>query len=137
MTAASAALAYEQAAALRDKLKALQWLHDHLQRLRDARQQGSFIYPVLGHDGRHLWYLIHGGSAVTALPAPGDRAGWHRAAEAIQSVFQRGRFPAGGEPAAVAEEVLLVAGWFRRHPAERARTLEPAAVLAACEREGS
>jgi hypothetical protein len=28
--------------------------------------------------------------------------------------------------------VLLVAGWFRRHPAERERVLEPEAALARC-----
>jgi excinuclease ABC subunit C len=61
MEAASVALAFERAAALRDKLETLHWLHVHLARLRVARERYSFVYPVAGEDGEDRWYLIHRG----------------------------------------------------------------------------
>src|SRR5262249_24742729 len=61
MTAASAALAFEQAGALRDKLDVLSWLHERLDRLRRVRAEQSFIYPVAGHEGQDVWYLIQHG----------------------------------------------------------------------------
>src|SRR5205085_2560216 len=51
MAAAAAALAFERAAALRDRLQSLQWLHEHLERLRRLRAGQSFIYPVGGPEG--------------------------------------------------------------------------------------
>ena len=61
MTDAAAAQAFERAAALRDKRAALQWLSDHLERLRQARDRHSFAYPLPGRDGREWWYLIRRG----------------------------------------------------------------------------
>src|SRR5439155_26193745 len=70
MTAASAALAFERAAALRDQLEVLRWLHHRVQRLRRVRELQSFIYPVPGVEGPDVWYLIHRGRVAAALPAP-------------------------------------------------------------------
>jgi excinuclease ABC subunit C len=132
MAAASAALQFERAAALRDKLEALRWLRDRLARLRLAREQHSFVYPVPGDGGRDIWYLVHHGRVRRALPAPADRAGRREAATAVEAVYfaegARGRLLAAEE----VDGVLLVAGWFRRHPAERERTLVPETALALC-----
>src|SRR5262249_20032978 len=70
MNAASAGLAFERAAALRDKLESLNWLSDQLQLLRRARAENSFVYPVAGVDGKGLWYLIHGGRTVAVVLPP-------------------------------------------------------------------
>src|SRR5262249_2166317 len=70
MTVASATLQDERAAALRDRLDVLRWLHDRLGFLRRAREQQSFVYPVPGHDGSETWYLIHHGQVKAVLPAP-------------------------------------------------------------------
>jgi excinuclease ABC subunit C len=132
MAAASQALLFERAAALRDKLETLRWLRDHLQRLRQARDGQSFVYPVSAAGGRDLWYLIHHGRVDRALPAPTDAAGQRDAAAAIEALYgtdqARGRLLAADQ----VDGVLLVAGWFRRHPEEHERTLEPAAALAQC-----
>jgi excinuclease ABC subunit C len=136
MLAASAALEFERAAALRDKLDALRWLHGHLERLRAAREQHSFVYPVAGERGRDLWYLIHHGRVAAALPMPRDPPSRGAAAAAIEQVYQatdaRMRLLAADE----VDGVLLVAGWFRRHAEERRRTMAPRDALAECRRHG-
>lgn len=120
MAAASAALAFERAAALRDKHTALHWLHEHLARLRHARERHTFIYPVTGHDGRELWYLVRRGWVATVLPAPADAR--HAA---VERVFDAPQSWTGATPAEEIDGVLLVAAWFKRHPEERAKTRGP------------
>jgi excinuclease ABC subunit C len=134
MLAASDALAFEGAAALRDKLEVLRWLSQHLERLREA-QRHSFVYPVAGHAGGAVWYLIHQGRVRFALPAPGDRAGRDRAAEILRTLYHAPT-PAGPAGMGEIDGVLLVLGWFRRYPRERRRTLEPERALARLRRKG-
>jgi excinuclease ABC subunit C len=132
MNAAAEALAYERAGALRDKRAALQWLWHQLERLRAARARHTFVYPVEGTEGSSWWYLIRQGRVEAVVQAPADEASQRTAAAAVAAVFQTepSRLRAG--PAAEVDGVLLVAGWFRRYPEERARTLTPAEALACC-----
>ncbi len=130
MAAASAALAFERAAVLRDKLEALQWLHDHLARLRVAGRQ-SFVYPVTGHNGDERWYLIHGGRVRAALPAPVAEEERRSAVALLGEVYHGGTVP-GPLSADEIDGALLVSAWFRRHAAERTRVLTPETVLALC-----
>ena len=132
MTAAAAEQAFECAAALRDRLAPLRWLHEHLDRLRQARQQHSFVYPVAGFAGEDVWYLIHGGRVVAGLPAPRDGDSLRTAAEAIQVVYRQKNSRIADVAAEEIDGILLVAGWFKRHPGERQRTFGPAEALAAC-----
>src|SRR5262249_49410325 len=74
MHAASAATAFERAAALRDKLEVLRWLREQMDCLRRASEQPPFVYPVHGVDGRHFWYVVARGRVVAVLPAPCDEA---------------------------------------------------------------
>lgn len=131
MAAASVALEFERAAALRDKLTALHWLRAQVDRARAALERHSFVYPLRGHDGQELWYLIRRGRVVSAQPAPVDEDGRRRTALAIRAVYAA-EHGATSEPSAGFDEVFLVAGWFRRHPAEQARTLPSDAALARC-----
>src|SRR5262249_35915234 len=55
MAEAAAALAFERAGVLRDKLDVLPWLSGCLKRLREAAVQ-RFVYPVAGAGGE-VWYL--------------------------------------------------------------------------------
>jgi excinuclease ABC subunit C len=133
IAAAAAALAYERAAAVRDKLEVLLWLRKQLTRLRRLHSRPAVLYPVAGHDGQDLWYLIQHGRVTAALPAPRTAAEHRAAAQRIREVLRQdaaARFLAAEEM----EGVLLVASWFRRHAPERARLLDPAAVLRACRR---
>ena len=128
MTTAAAALEYERATILRDKHAVLSWLHGHLERLRHARERHSFIYPVTGHDGREVWYLIRRGVVAAALPAPGEGEGKRTAAE-IARVFGAAPPWTGATPAEEIDGVLLVATWFRKHAAEREKGLEPVQAM--------
>ncbi len=130
MTAASAALQFERAAALRDRLEPLRWLSEHLRQVRE-RPRPSLVYPVSGIDGSQTWYLIDRGQVCAALPAPCDGESRRLAAERIEEVFAR-KAPPGPPDLEEMDGVLLVAAWFRRYADERQRALEPAAALALC-----
>lgn len=134
MTRAASATAYERAAALRDRLASLTWLHEQLELLRRAREQHSFLYPVAGCDGQDFWYLIHGGRVVQAILAPHDPESRQLAGAALEAVFR----PSGpwSEPQSGADfdSILLVASWFRRHPEEQLRVLPAQHALASCRR---
>ena len=131
MTAASASLEFERAAALRDKLDSMTWLCEHLRRVREASRH-SFIYPVRGHDERELWYLIHGGRVCAVVPSPQDDAGRCAAAKRLEEVYQHEKTCSGPPGLGEIDGVLLVAGWLRRRQEERERILEPTAALTTC-----
>jgi excinuclease ABC subunit C len=131
MHAAAAATQFERAAALRDRWQALHWLTRHLARLREAGAH-SFVYPVTGHDRTESWYLIRRGRVVAALARPHREADCRRAAAVLGEVFAPGHVVPGPLSLAETDGVLLVASWFRRHPAEKQRALDPAPILAAC-----
>ncbi len=124
MDAASAALAFERAAALRDKREALSWLSEQLQRLQRGRADNSFVYPVAGVDGREFWYLIHGGRTVAVVLPPPEQNTSRKAGAVLDAVF-RTPGEAGPLPAHEMDGLFLITSWFRRHPEERQRVLEP------------
>jgi excinuclease ABC subunit C len=133
MRAAAERQLFERASALRDKLEPLRWLHEQLGRLRAARQRYSFIYAVRGQGGVTWWYLLRRGEVAAVLPAPRNDGGRGALADKVAAVYQadeRWSRPAASE---AIDGVLLVAAWFRRHPEELARTLQPDDVLAAYE----
>jgi excinuclease ABC subunit C len=126
MNAASAALQFERAAVLRDRLDGLRWLWRHLERLRQA-VQGSFVYPVTGHDGVLTWYLIRHGLVRAVVPLATDEARRQHALATLEEVFEAPTVP--GPPGLdEVDGVLLVAGWFARHRDERQRVIEPGAA---------
>ena len=81
-------LQFERAAALRDKLAALQWLTDHLTRLHEAARQ-SFVYAVPSADGPDLWYAIHGGRVRAGLPAPHNDETRRRVGEIMEAIYPK------------------------------------------------
>lgn len=124
MNTAAASLEYERAAVLRDRLDNLTWLFESLERIRLA-VRNSFVYPVLGHDGATRWYLVRRGLVRGVLPEPADDEARQQAREKLDEAFGGG---AAGVPGLdEVDGVLLVAGWFARHKAERERTLDAAA----------
>lgn len=131
MAVASANLAFERAAALRDKLDTLTWLSEQLRRVREASQH-AFVYPVRRHDEAEWWYLIHGGRVGAVVPSPHDAASRREAARRIQEVYGRHSKAAGPPGPGEIDGVLLVAAWFRRRKDQRHVILEPAAALDRC-----
>ena len=131
MADASANLAFERAAALRDKLDSLTWLSEQLRRVREASRH-SFVYPVRGHDEAEWWYLIHGGRVRAVAPSPGDEMSRREAARRMQEVYGRRSALSGLARPGEIDGVLLVAAWFRYRKDERRNTLDPAAALGRC-----
>jgi excinuclease ABC subunit C len=131
MTAASTNLEFERAAALRDKLDSMTWMSDHLRRVHEASRH-SFIYPVRGHDGSELWYLIHGGRVCAVVPAPYDEASKGKAATLLERVYRRKEKALGPPALEEIDGVLLVAAWFRRRVEERERLVDPATPAGLC-----
>jgi excinuclease ABC subunit C len=115
MRAASAALAFERAATLRDKLEALTWLHLRLERMRQIRGQETYVYPVGGVEGGEICYVIDRGRVIGAVPSPRSR-------DLLTKKPQRKiKDAAAPVPIRDVDQVLLVAAWFRRRPEERER----------------
>jgi excinuclease ABC subunit C len=124
MEAASESMLFERAAVLRDKLAALTWLRNQLNRIKQMRQRQSFIYPIDGVDGQQTWYFIHGGQVMAALPAPIDNESRRKAAKTAHSLAGK---PLLGEHAVPVDDLdglFLVATWFRRHDNEKSRLLD-------------
>jgi excinuclease ABC subunit C len=131
MTAASADLAFERAAALRDKLDSLTWLSERLRLVHEASRH-SFVYAVRGHDNGQTWYLIHGGRVCALVPAPADEASRCQAAKRLREVYERQPTSSGPPGPREIDGVLLVAAWFRWRKQERRKTLKPTVALNKC-----
>jgi excinuclease UvrABC nuclease subunit len=137
MRTAAAAEQFERAAMMRDRLESLRWLSDQLERLRQVCERHSFVYPVHGHDGALLWYLVHGGRVVAVTPVPDEEASSQQAAAALAAVYREKRGALSLPRPEEMDGVFLVSSWFRRHPEERGRILEPQAARMLCEGYGS
>ncbi len=131
MRAAAAAEQYELAATLRDTWKTLGELSATLRRLRDAEDRYRFVYPLRRQGGGGTtWYLIDRGRVTAATPAPRTAGAARRCQRLIETVFgTEGGVPTDRDDM---EVLLLVAGWFKQHPAELERTLDPEAAGAYC-----
>jgi excinuclease ABC subunit C len=123
MAAAAAELAFERAGALRDRREVIGWLHDRLERLRQAQDRHHLVYPVAGPDGVTWWYLIERGRVAAVIPEPRTARQHAAASERIESVYFS---PRGALRAPELDHVLLISSWFRRRPNERARCQAPA-----------
>jgi hypothetical protein len=130
MHAAAAVLNYERASAVRDKLADLTWLDDRLSLLRRARDQRSMVYPVVDPDGRGLWLLIHRGRVRAAVPEPACPASRAAALAVMRKTFAESAAAVLGDKAV--DSVLLVAAWFRRYPAEKAKLIPSDAAMSRC-----
>jgi excinuclease ABC subunit C len=115
-------LQFEYAAELRDRLEALERLQFDVSDVARAVRDLSFLYTVPGHGGEDRVYVVRRGSVRAELPAPrGARE--RKALEAqAEELFSRPEPQTLGLRAHEAQEVLLVARWFRLHPDEHAHT---------------
>jgi excinuclease ABC subunit C len=121
---ASANLEFERAAEIHARLAPLEWLLEQLGRLRFAKGEYSFVYPVRGVERRPVWYLIHGGLVVRALPAPTKRDGLD-CARTIERTFAQPPVQTGATTIQESDLLALVTGWFRNRSQELERTLAP------------
>lgn len=127
MEEASQALHFEKAAVLRNRLIHVQWLHQRVQHFHANMDRLTFQYAATGPDGSEWIYLIRRGTVRAEVPAP-TTAKARRELNALRERIFDGPDPTGADiPTHDLDEFYLVASWFRRRPAERARTTSPVA----------
>lgn len=123
MEAAAASMEFERAAALRDKLRDLEWLVDRLSMLQHARQKHSFVFEHGTWGDRPVWYVVHRGLIRAACHPPRDAAEGAAVAATLQDAFARAEPPGRPVPAGQVDSVLLVSAWFRKHASDKAGLL--------------
>lgn len=123
METASDALDFERAAFWRDKLQRLESLREQFARLRFALESLSFTYVVPGVKGDDRAYVIRRGVVRAEGPAPQNASELAALeAKAMDVPGARSQRQAQTVPGHEVDEVLLVAGWFRKHAKELERT---------------
>lgn len=125
MFACAERLEFERAASLRNRILRLTWLHERLQQFHASVDRLTFRYRAVGADGSEYEYLVRRGTVRAERLAPvaaEDIAKWEAEARRI---FDDADSNGAGVPLHDLDEFHLVASWFRRHPAEKARTSYP------------
>lgn len=122
MQQAAEQLAFERAAVIRDRLALVRWLHERVQNFHANVDRLTFRYHAIGPDGQEWVYLVRRGTVRAEVPAPTTPDARASFRELAAKVF-KGPDPSGADiPTHDLDEFYLVASWFRRRPAERART---------------
>ncbi len=135
MQRAASNLHFEQAAVLREDLKAVGWLSRRVSDMAQARERYTFIYPVaneesaeqpIGQSSRTVWYLIRRGLVEGAVAAPVS-AVQKRQTTAFLKKWLSSDNCIGTQFAPRPETLALVASWFRNNRGELKKTFLPAA----------
>jgi excinuclease UvrABC nuclease subunit len=126
MQESSERLEFERAAQLRDKMQRLESLREQFERLRFAVESLSFVYTVPGHGGEDRAYVIRRGRIRAELPAPRTAEEHGALAGRAAELFAPAELRSATVPAHEVDELMLLSSWFRKFPAELARTV-PAA----------
>lgn len=122
MQAAAQELAFERAGVLRDRLERVRWLHERVQRFHANMDRLTFRYHAIGSDDTEWVYLVRRGTVRAEVRAPQTHEEHQSLDTLAQQVFA-GPDPHGADiPLHDLDEFYIVASWFRRRPAERART---------------
>lgn len=129
MQEASASLAFERAAVLRDRLERVSWLHERVRHFHANVDRLTFRYHATGADDTEWVYLVRRGTVRAEIPAP-RTPDEQRALDTLAQRIFEGPDPSGADiPLHDLDEFYLVASWFRRRPAERARAVPHLAHL--------
>ncbi|NMO15396.1 nuclease [Pyxidicoccus fallax] len=130
MGQAARRLQFEYAAELRDRAERLEQMRGWIVELGQLLKQLSFVYTVPGHGGEDRAYVVRRGSVRDELPAPATTSERDALEARARAVFERPEPETLGLRAHEAQEVMLIARWFRLHPEELERTLPASRLLA-------
>jgi excinuclease ABC subunit C len=122
MHTASDQLDFERAAVLRDKLQRLEGLREQFLKFRFAVETLSFVYTVPGYEGDDRVYLIRRGRVRGEHAIPRTEQDRMRLLEMVDDVFNPVERDSAQVPSHEIDELLLLSSWFRRFPAELARS---------------
>lgn len=129
MQEASASLAFERAAVLRDRLERVSWLHERVRHFHANVDRLTFRYHATGAEDAEWVYLVRRGTVRAEIPAPRTPDEQRELEAMAQRIFE-GPDPSGADiPLHDLDEFYLVASWFRRRPAERERAVPHLAPL--------
>ncbi|ATB26855.1 UvrB/UvrC motif-containing protein [Melittangium boletus] len=123
MALAARRLQFEHAAELRDRSESLERVRDALLQVGQFVERLSFVYTVPGEAGEDRVYIIRRGSVRWESAAPVSPEERHVLEAKVREVFEKPEPKMVGLRAHEAQEVLLVAKWFRLHPEELERTV--------------
>ena len=116
---------FELAGRLRDRVDLLHRLAEDLALVRGALEQLSFAYRVPSASGAETVYLIRRGHVLGEFAVPTDPRRRHAAESRMREGARRLWADSGRAgrriDSAMAGELLVVAGWFRRKPEELER----------------
>jgi excinuclease ABC subunit C len=124
MEAASAALQFERAASLRDKLARLEALRDQFKQLRFAVETLSFVYTVPGIGGPDKAYIIRRGVVRGEMDAPRSRQDHATLRRMVDDIFGVHEPVTASVPTHEIDELLLLSSWFRKFPDELQRATQ-------------
>lgn len=123
MGMASRRLQFEYAAELRDRAETLERVQTELIQIGQFVERLSFVYTVPGHEGEDRVYIVRRGSVRAEMPVPGTEQERLELESKVSEIFEKPEPKLIGLRAHEAQEVLLVAKWFRLNPDELERTV--------------
>lgn len=109
---------FEHAAVLRDRIERLEQLREELIAARDSIESLTFFYPVKGAAGDDRVYVIRRGLVLAEAPWPRTPQAHAALLESGRRLMREGTRGLQGVGATEASEILIIARWFRRRPAE-------------------
>ena len=130
MREAAEAQQFERAGLIRDQHMTLSALAERLTRLRTAQRTLSFVLPVRDGTDRTWWYLVHGARVLGCVFEPTTPAERESVQNRLRIVFAEPIHEGLLDAYEPIDAMMIVASWFRKHPHDRRRAIEPAAALA-------
>jgi hypothetical protein len=122
MQRAAEAAEFERAARWRERFEQLEWLLAATSRARAAVSALTFVYRDTGAFGDDRAYLVRNGLVRATYPWPATPIE-HEAFRGVVAEELAGPSPSPGPlPFQHLDEILLIMGWFRRHPEAFRRT---------------
>lgn len=115
---------FEQAARVREDVRAVKWLCNRATDVANARQRYTFVYAVQdasSKQDRTVWYLIRRGVVEGAIAAPRNEQQLNNAREILHAWWTQPDL-VGSQFAPRPETLALVASWFRNNRSELGQT---------------
>lgn len=122
MQSAAEGMHFEHAALLRDRITLLEEVRGELLHLRETIERLTFAYAIPGAEGEHRIYAIRSGSVRGSYPAPRDPREREELVKRIAIHYADPEPEVDFSNAGSADQIFLVAHWFRTHPQELGST---------------